>query len=241
MPTPPSDTEPAPGEHQLPPPPIPTLPLALLVWMISQAASALTFAAVADPGDTLTDLDGTQIFLAVVPLQVLLLVGSFAVVAPHGAVMQRLRLASWGPRELALGFVMGVGAQIAIGLVYRPILEALDQEMSAARDLAAQFSGGELLLLALMTSIGAPVAEEVFYRGLIQGSLERTGRTWLAIVVTAFFFSVSHFQLLEAPALFFFGVVAGWWCHHTGRVGAAIAFHMGFNALSTVVLIADQI
>lgn len=240
MPTPPSDLDPAADDH-LPPPPIPVLPLALLVWMISQAASAIAFTAVAEPGDTLTDLDGTEIFLAVLPLQVILLLGSFAIVAPHGAVMQRLRLTRWSPRELALGFLMGVGAQIVIGVVYRPILEAFDQELNAAQDLAAQFSGSELILLALMTSIGAPVAEEVFYRGLVQGSLERTGRTGLAIVFTAFVFAASHFQLLEGPALFLFGLVAGWWCHRTGKVSAAIAFHVGFNALSTVVLIADQV
>ena len=126
MPTPPSDLDPAADDH-LPPPPIPVLPLALLVWMISQAASAIAFTAVAEPGDTLTDLDGTEIFLAVLPLQVILLLGSFAIVAPHGAVMQRLRLTRWSPRELALGFLMGVGAQIVIGVVYRPILEAFDR------------------------------------------------------------------------------------------------------------------
>ena len=47
-------------------------------------------------------------------------------------------------------------------------------------------------------------------------------------------FAGSHFQLLPFPGLLAFGIVAGIVAHRTGRLGPAIALHVGFN-LTTVV------
>lgn len=236
------DSEPTAAQTtELPPGPARVLPLALFVWLFAQVAATIAFVTVAEDDQVLEDLTGAEVFSVVLPLQLVLLTGSFGIAAAFGSPWSRLRLPEIRVGEFLASIGFGVAAQIAIALLYVPIIEAFGEELTAASELADSFSGAELALLALMTTIGAPVAEEVFFRGLVQGSFERSFAPWIAIVITAALFSASHFQLLEAPPLFAFGLFVGWWCHRTGRVSSAIAFHMGFNALSTIALIADRV
>ena len=85
--------------------------------------------------------------------------------------------------------------------------------------------------------IGAPVVEEIFYRGLLQRSLERRFGVWPGILGSALLFGVSHFQLLQLPALVLFGVVLGLLAQRTGRLAAPIAAHIVFNMTTVLFLV----
>jgi membrane protease YdiL (CAAX protease family) len=52
-------------------------------------------------------------------------------------------------------------------------------------------------------------------------------------------FGVSHFELLQTPALVLFGVAAGVLYHRSGRLGPAIAAHVGFNMVTVIALLAS--
>jgi len=90
--------------------------------------------------------------------------------------------------------------------------------------------------------VGAPIAEEIFFRGLTQRSLLKQRRLtranpWAAIVVTAAFFGVAHFEPLQFPPLFAFGLVLGILAWRTERLGPGIWAHLTFNALAASTLI----
>jgi membrane protease YdiL (CAAX protease family) len=76
-----------------------------------------------------------------------------------------------------LGVPIGVLTQLVlVPLVYLP-LEALWEDVFTeerltenAKDLVDRASGGSMVLLVLMVCLGAPLVEELVYRGLLQGS-----------------------------------------------------------------------
>jgi membrane protease YdiL (CAAX protease family) len=135
-----------------------------------------------------------------------------------------------------IGLPIGILSQVAlVPLVYEPLRaiwpatfsdEALTE---TAKDLVDRADGLLLPLLIVLVVFGAPVVEEIVYRGLLQRPLLNEFSAALVIVVVAAVFALIHFRPVEYPGLFIVGLVFGvcaWW---TGRVGMAIAAHIGFN------------
>jgi uncharacterized protein len=141
-----------------------------------------------------------------------------------------------------LAFPLGVALQaIVVPLLYWPILQVLDKstdDVSAeARDLVDSASGLGVLVLVLIVAVGAPVAEELFYRGLVLRSVEKRWSTTVGLVASTVLFGVAHLQGLQLPALLLFGAVAGTLTVRSGRLGPAILCHSGFNACTLFVLL----
>jgi membrane protease YdiL (CAAX protease family) len=94
-----------------------------------------------------------------------------------------------------------------------------------------------VVLLVLIVGIGAPIVEEIFYRGLLQRSLiRRVGARW-GIALASLAFGAAHLQPLQFPALTLAGVLFGVLAHRYGRLGPAIAAHMVFNLTAVVALL----
>ena len=143
------------------------------------------------------------------------------------------------------GGVVGVLLQlVALPLLYWPLLDLLGKQASdlegPAREMTDRADGPlGVLLLVLIVGVGAPIVEEIFYRGLFQRALLKRGlRPAAAIAVNASVFGLSHGQLLQLPALVLFGVAAGVLAHRAGRLGPAIAAHIAFNMVTVVSLLA---
>jgi uncharacterized protein len=162
----------------------------------------------------------------------------------HGAVHDfRIRLTG---RDLWLGGLAGVLLQIPVlPLLYAPLLRLLDRTAGdlegPARELTERATDPMgVVLLILIVGVGAPIAEEIFYRGLFQGALLKRGLPpWLAIVVSSLVFAGMHFQALQFPALALFGALAGTLAHRYGRLGPAITAHVAFNMVTVVALLAS--
>ena len=74
-----------------------------------------------------------------------------------------------------------------------------DDLSEAARELTDRATDPlGVVLLVLIVGIGAPIVEEIFYRGLLQRSLESRFGTWPAIVGSGVIFGASHFQPLSS-------------------------------------------
>ncbi len=149
--------------------------------------------------------------------------------------------------DVPFGIVVGfVGQQLLVGLVYWPIFRLLGHSVDVgevAQKLtgSAHGVGGELLIFGLV-AVGAPLAEEIFFRGLTQRALLKQAdlarlNPWFAIVVTAAFFAASHFQFVQFPALFAFGLVLGVLAWRTERLGPGIWAHIAFNAVAAATLL----
>lgn len=149
-------------------------------------------------------------------------------------------------RDLWQGGLVGTVLQLAVlPLMYWPLLHLLGKHPSdlegPARDLTDRASGPlGVILLVLIVGVGAPIIEEVFYRGLCQGALRKRGvHPAAAILITAVVFGLSHGELLQLPALILFGAVAGYLAHRSGRLGPGIAAHVAFNMVTVIALLAS--
>jgi membrane protease YdiL (CAAX protease family) len=102
--------------------------------------------------------------------------------------------------------------------------------------------------LILAAVVGAPVVEEIIYRGFLQSAILRwTQMPWWAILVTAAAFTAVH-ALGDEPVeyyalapIFVLGVAMGLAYEKTRHIGVPIVMHMGFNALNIgIALYASQ-
>jgi membrane protease YdiL (CAAX protease family) len=143
--------------------------------------------------------------------------------------------------DVPIGVAIGLASQfVLVPLIYWPIVQIWgDQDISGpARDLTDRATDPmSVVMLLLIVGIGAPVAEEVFFRGLTQRSAARRFGPWTALVGTAAFFAATHFEPLQFPALFAFGLILGALVWATGRLGTSIFAHLAFNLVAAITLV----
>ena len=90
-------------------------------------------------------------------------------------------------------------------------------------------------LIAAMFSaavIGAPIAEEIIFRGYLYPVAKKYTSQWFAIVFTGVLFGVVHMNLMGLPTLALMGVILAILYERTGSLWAPIICHMAFNAMS---------
>jgi uncharacterized protein len=222
---------------------------ALGAWLIGFVAAQIAFGIIQGAtGRTAGEMDDLPLALAFLPqlgLWVGLLLVPLLVVRlkGRGPVVDLGLRARWS--DLWTGGSAGAALQLAvIPLLYWPLLELLGKDPQdlegPAREITDKVHGaGGVLLLVVWVTILTPIAEEVFYRGLLLGGLRKRGLPpWAAVAVSSVLFAASHFQGLQLPALALFGAAAAVLVHRTGRLGPAIAAHMAFNAVTVVALLA---
>jgi membrane protease YdiL (CAAX protease family) len=88
-------------------------------------------------------------------------------------------------------------------------------------------------MVILAAVVLAPLAEEIFFRGLMQSMFRRyLLKPWMAIIITSIFFSAMHFADPKSlPALFALSLALGYNYERTGRLYCPILIHMLFNAV----------
>lgn len=102
-----------------------------------------------------------------------------------------------------------------------------------------QLAGESPLSIVAAFAIGAilaPVAEEMFFRGLLFGRLKAVGLPWLGMVLSATLFALAHMEPGSMIILFAFGMVFVWLYVRTGTLVAPIIAHATNNALGLMML-----
>ncbi len=142
-----------------------------------------------------------------------------------------------------IGVPLGVITQLVlVRLVYLPLEAlwphtfALDKIEERARTTYQSAHGGGLLLLVLVVVVGAPLVEELTYRGVLQGAFTRRVNDWIGVVIVAAWFAVVHFQPIEIPGLFVVGLVLGACAARAGRLGLGVVTHLAFNATGLILV-----
>lgn len=143
-----------------------------------------------------------------------------------------------------LGVPVGVATQLLlVPLLYWPLRTVWPDTFSGerieerAQDLADRAGGWNSVLLAVVVVIGAPLVEELIYRGLLQRSVSTIVGRSVGLVVASVWFALIHFSPVEYPGLFLAGLVFGAGVAVTGRLGPAIVTHAAFNATGILVVL----
>jgi membrane protease YdiL (CAAX protease family) len=150
----------------------------------------------------------------------------------RGIVAQVLK---WLPLGLLLQLLVVVGLLVA-GRVFSgfdPTKISGQLEKSFAT-----MTAGEKWALVVVAGIFAPVAEEVYFRGMLLYALEspriRGGRQ-LAIQLSAAAFAAAHLNYFAFPIFFALGVLLAWLVGRKQSIWPAVGVHMGFNLTALAV------
>jgi membrane protease YdiL (CAAX protease family) len=94
-----------------------------------------------------------------------------------------------------------------------------------------------LTITGIVTLIGAPLSEEMFFRGLVFSGLLRWG-FWPAAMTSGFLFSLVHFDPGSTLPFALIATLIAWVYWRRKSLWDAIAFHFFFNAASFCILVA---
>lgn len=216
-----------------------------MLFLSSLAASVVFAVAGIDAGER---DDASMIVIALGSAGLWLAMGATVLVvcARHRVpIVEALRLRVRA-LDVPLGIAVGVVAQLVLVPVvswpWLRLLEALGHDPGDLEEPACRLAEKAddplgIALFVLVTVVGAPIAEEVFFRGFVQrAAVARMGRV-VGVIGTAALFGLVHYQLEQLLALVVFGVVLGVLADRTGRLGPSIITHMAFNATTVVNLL----
>ena len=147
------------------------------------------------------------------------------------------------PSDVAIGVVTGLLLQVPIMVVVGIIMQLILGEFApSGRALALVDSIDSpiaVIALFLAVAVGAPIVEELFYRGIVQGALvDRMGPV-LGIGLTSVIFGAVHLSAIEFAPLAVAGLGFGLLAWKRGRLLPAIVAHMAFNTFTLVLLFAS--
>ena len=143
-----------------------------------------------------------------------------------------------GLKTLALAAV----ALIALATVFATLVFAFNPE--ALRHDLQPFS--EMMksrtwwLILLAAGVGAPIAEELLFRGLIFGGLRRSPLGFAgATIVTALSWALLHanYSVYGISAITLIGIYLGWLRERTGSLLTPIVCHGSYNSLIILLMV----
>ena len=205
--------------------------------------AAATGEALPDPPALTADQTAIALVLAMSLALSVLLIGVMAAVTRNDAVAlaRRLGLTRFRAREMWRPAVALLGCYGMLA-AYTTIVDALGVDAlqpESTLPFEAMRARLTFVLAGIAVVVAAPLAEEVFYRGLIFGGLQRWG-FWPAALISGAVFSGVHFDVGSFIPFFLIGVLLAWLFWRSGSLWESIALHALYNGISFSILVATE-
>jgi len=107
----------------------------------------------------------------------------------------------------------------------------IKEESYLIEEIASSLNIAFLFLIPLI----AAISEELFFRGLIQGLLEKKMHTAGAILITSLLFSMAHLEYKatnEVIFTFLFAIILGYLIYKTKNIASPMAAHFIYNFIA---------
>ena len=152
------------------------------------------------------------------------------------------------PIDILIGIFSGVVLQyVILPLAYlplEPLIPHLQQKLSGpANQITGAGHGASVLLVGLILVVGAPFAEEVFFRGLLLQSIafqlrshKQILRIGLTVLLSSLGFGIAHAEPLQLLGLFLVGIVLAILRIVFDRLGPTLVTHATFNFVTFIAL-----
>lgn len=144
--------------------------------------------------------------------------------------------------DAGTGMAWSLLGRLVLVLVVIPVVQ-VSQRLAGSNDevfTAVEENSAARLALFVIAVIGAPLIEELFFRGLLLRALDSRLAPRTAVAVQGLAFGLVHvspFRGLGNASVFVglsaFGMFQGCLARRYGRLGPAVATHAWFNATST--------
>ncbi len=216
------------------------LMLALILAAIVSLGAGSTALALLDGGDL--SVGGTLVLLTSTQVSLLAIVGVL-VVGPKALVGFRLLPPSGLARSMGIGIFAAVPAWIGATLLaylWTALLEGIGLVQGVPITEAVLELGDPTVVLVAFVVV-APIAEELFFRGVAYNAWIRERGPRFALYGSAALFALIHGSVFALAPIFALGIALALVYRRTGSLPAAIAMHAGFNAISVgLTLLARQ-
>lgn len=151
------------------------------------------------------------------------------------------RIGTWW--DIPAGVALGLACQYGlVPLLYLPF-ERLDSRLAhqlsqpTQKTVGAAHTSVPVVALFLLLAVGAPLVEELFFRGLLLRSLARWANPLVGVVGSGVLFGLAHFEKLQFAGLALFGIILGAVAWRLKRLGPTVAAHMTFNAVAVASVV----
>ena len=223
---------------------MPDIVLGLLVWFVATIAFIIPVLLVTDD-KAVVNIVG--------------LVGSWAGMVGYLVLVARWKgqgsvIKDFGLRfrwfDPLLGIVAGFVTVIVVALVVTGVANLFGAPPGENADTVFQDKSNLTLVIitALMASIGAPLVEELFFRGLVLRSIEKRLGPIVGVIGSATIFGLLHYPggntgsaVSLVVGIGVMGTVFALLTRWQGRLGPSIFTHMTINTLASVQLVAEVV
>lgn len=216
-------------------------PSIIVLWLLATLAANLAIIPVAADVARLLNGGLPSFYGSLVALTVtqagLVGVATLLVYAPRALAGLQLVSRRGLLRSMAIGIGLSVpawiGAQIIGYLTVRLLQPFGMQPEGGIADVALLNADPVVLVIALV--VVAPVAEELFFRGVVYNAWEREYGATRAMYGSAILFAAIHGSIFVIPSIFALGVVLAILFRGTRSLPATIMLHAGFNGITVLI------
>ncbi len=154
--------------------------------------------------------------------------------------------------DLLLGPLIGLGMLIAAASAGALVSTALgvqtSDDVSNTSILTDNQDSPWFYAIVFMAVVGAPISEELFFRGLVMRSVEKRFGATIGLVASTVVFVLPHYTYVawrETLVIFvvigIVGLALGLVVQRTGRLGTAIIAHAAFNSAAVLATFAPGV
>lgn len=143
---------------------------------------------------------------------------------------------SLNPTYLVKCLVAGVGVS-GVSLLWIMLAEqlpALKDSLNAMNMGNENIGGGSFLGAVVVAVIGAPLIEEIVFRGIVFRSLRRVSPPWVAILVSSVLFGLYHMNTVQIVYATLMGLVAGIIYEKSNNLLFPILVHVANNLVAAI-------
>lgn len=134
-------------------------------------------------------------------------------------------------KNLLASALIGISVPFSIGILLNFI--PFSEEMAAAYEENSQFLDTEMGIIPILSvAIVSPIAEEVFFRGLVHTRLRRALSPVCASLLSAALFALGHPGMIWFVSTFAAGLLMAWVFETTHSLYAPILVHIGNNTVT---------
>lgn len=205
----------------------------LLYIVLSEGGTLVAGAALRQPGAPPWAPSLAQLLIVVVSLlPPILLLG----IKGRGAGL-RLPL---GKGKIPIGVLLPLflGLMVAVNSCANLLRSLLMRgvELPAAQSSGLPEDGAARVIYFITACLVAPVLEELFFRGALQGSL-RPYDTVLSITLSSLVFTLAHTNVWELPVIFVLGFIIGYVAEISGSLLPGMVLHAANNFAMFLILL----
>jgi uncharacterized protein len=137
---------------------------------------------------------------------------------------------------------IGVGTWFGSYFIIIPLSLVMKQEQGLD-EITNEFGSGtgrtvSIVIFALLIAVGAPLVEELLFRGLLQTAITARWNHWWAIIVPSVLFGLIHLQPRNMLVLTALGLIYAVVRHFTHSVWPSLIAHGLNNGVAAIALLA---